>query len=81
MVVCCGTYGILYVGVLITEPLMCWNYGSVTLLLKISELVQCVPMAITSFLFIGFENMSKEWKVEKGNYEFDIGCFLRLYLN
>jgi hypothetical protein len=53
----------------------------VTLLLKISELVQCVPMAITSFLFIGFENMSKEWKVEKGNYEFDIGCFLRLYLN
>jgi hypothetical protein len=42
-------------------------------------LVHYVPMTITS-LFIGFECMSNEWKVEKVNYEFDIGSFLRLYL-
>jgi hypothetical protein len=34
-------------------------------------------MIITSSLFIGFEHMCNEWKVEKVNYEFGIGSFLR----
>jgi hypothetical protein len=44
-------------------------------------LVHCVPMIITSSLFIRFERMSNEWKVDKVNYEFGIGSFLRLYLD
>jgi hypothetical protein len=44
-------------------------------------LVHCVPMIITSSLFIIFERMSNEWKVDKVNYEFGIGSFLRLYLD
>jgi hypothetical protein len=30
-------------------------------------------------LFIRFEHMSNEWKVEEVIYEFGIGSFLRLY--
>jgi hypothetical protein len=44
---------------------------------KVLPLVHCVPMIITSSLFIGFECMSREWKVEKVRYEFDIMSFLR----
>jgi hypothetical protein len=44
---------------------------------KVLPLVRCVPMIITSSLFIGFERMSKDWKVEKVNYEFAIASFLR----
>jgi hypothetical protein len=40
-------------------------------------LVRCVPMIITSSLFIGFEYTSNDWKVEKVNYEFGIAIFLR----
>jgi hypothetical protein len=40
-----------------------------------------VPMIITSSLFIIFERMSNEWKVEKVNCEFDFGGFLRWYLD
>jgi hypothetical protein len=36
---------------------------------------------ITSSLFIGFEHMSNDWKVEKVNYEFGIESSLRLYLD
>jgi hypothetical protein len=43
--------------------------------------VHCVPTTITSSLFIKFEYMSNEWKVEKANYEFGIASFLRLYLD
>jgi hypothetical protein len=50
----------------------------VKLLLKISE--HCVPMATPLSLLIRFEHMSNDWKVEEVNYEFGIGCFLRLYL-
>jgi hypothetical protein len=53
----------------------------VKLLLKISERVHCVPIAITLSLFIGFEHMSNEWKVEEVSYEFGIWSFLRLYLD
>jgi hypothetical protein len=60
--------------------LMCRDYGCVKLLLEISECVHCVPMAITP-LFIRFEHMSNNWKVEEVNYEFGIGSFLRLYLD
>jgi hypothetical protein len=38
-------------------------------------------MIITSSLFVGFERMSNDWKVEKVNYEFGFGGFLRLYLD
>jgi hypothetical protein len=48
---------------------------------KLFPLVHCVPMIIISSLFIGFECMNNEWKVEKVNYEFGIGRFLRLYLD
>jgi hypothetical protein len=51
----------------------------VKLLLKISERVHCVPMAITPSLFIVFEHMSNDWKIEEVNYEFDIESFMRLY--
>jgi hypothetical protein len=43
----------------------------------ILPLVCCVPTIITSSLFIGFEHMSKEWKVAKANYEFGVASFLR----
>jgi hypothetical protein len=49
------------------------------LLLKFFEHVHCVPMEITSSLFIGFERMSNDSKIEKVNYEFGIRSFLRLY--
>jgi hypothetical protein len=39
---------------------------------KSFPLVHCVPTIITSFLFVGFECMSNECKVEKVNYEFGI---------
>jgi hypothetical protein len=44
---------------------------------KVLRLVRCVPMTITSSLFIGFEHTSNDWKVEKVNYEFGIASFLR----
>jgi hypothetical protein len=44
---------------------------------KVLPLVHYVPMIITSSLFIGFERMSNEWKVEEVNYEFSIRSFLR----
>jgi hypothetical protein len=44
---------------------------------KVLPLVHCVPTIITSSLFIRFEHMSNEWKVEKVNYEFGITSFLR----
>jgi hypothetical protein len=50
------------------------------LLLKICELMHCVPTTIISSLFIGFDHISNDWKVEKVNYEFDIESYLRLYL-
>jgi hypothetical protein len=48
---------------------------------KVLPLVHCVPTIITYSLFIRFEHMSNECKVEKVNYEFGIGSFLRLYLD
>jgi hypothetical protein len=45
--------------------------------IKVPLLVHGVPTIITSSLFIGFERMSKEWKVGKVNYECDIASFLR----
>jgi hypothetical protein len=44
---------------------------------KVLPLVHCVSMIITTSLFIGFECMSSEWKVEKVSYEFGITSFLR----
>jgi hypothetical protein len=44
---------------------------------KVLPLVHCVPTIITSSLFIGFECMSSEWKVEKVSYEFGIMSSLR----
>jgi hypothetical protein len=44
---------------------------------KVFSLVHCVRMIITSSMFIRFECMSTEWKVEKVNYEFGIARFLR----
>jgi hypothetical protein len=41
------------------------------LLLKISEHVHCLPMAITP-LVIGFEHINTDWNVEEVYYEFDI---------
>jgi hypothetical protein len=41
------------------------------LLLKISEHVHCLPMAITP-LVIGFEHINNDWNVEEVYYEFDI---------
>jgi hypothetical protein len=32
-----------------------------------------LAVIITSSLFIGFERMSNDWKVEEVNYEFGIG--------
>jgi hypothetical protein len=46
-------------------------------LFKILPLVHCVPTIITSSLFIRFEHMSNEWKVEEVKYEFGITSFLR----
>jgi hypothetical protein len=45
--------------------------------IKVFPLVHCVPMIITSSLFIRFEYMSNEWKVDNVNYEFGIASFLR----
>jgi hypothetical protein len=47
---------------------------------QVLPLVHCVPTSITS-LFIGFEHMGNEWKVEKVSYEFGIVSFLILYLD
>jgi hypothetical protein len=44
---------------------------------KVLPLVHCVSTIITSFLFIGFELMSNEWKVDKVNYEFGMVSFMR----
>jgi hypothetical protein len=44
---------------------------------KVLPLVHCVPTIITSSLFIRFEHMSSEWKVEKVNYKFGTTSFLR----
>jgi hypothetical protein len=44
--------------------------------IKVFPLVHCVPMSITSSLFIRFNHMSNDWKVEKVNYEFGIISFL-----
>jgi hypothetical protein len=41
---------------------------------NVLPLVRYVPTIITSSMFIGFECMSNEWKV---NYEFGITSFLR----
>jgi hypothetical protein len=48
---------------------------------KVVPLVHCVPMIITSSLFIGIERMSNEWKIEKVNYEFGIESFQRFCLD
>jgi hypothetical protein len=42
---------------------------------KVLPLVHCVPMIITSSLFIGFEHMSNDWKVEKVNYDMVLDVF------
>jgi hypothetical protein len=44
---------------------------------RILPLACCVPTIITPSLFIGFEHMSNNWKVELVNYVFDITGFLR----
>jgi hypothetical protein len=44
---------------------------------NVLPLVRCVPTIITSSLFIRFQHMRNEWKVEKVNYEFGIANFLR----
>jgi hypothetical protein len=44
---------------------------------KVHPLVHCIPTIITSSLFIRFEHMSNDWKVEKVKYEFGIASFLR----
>jgi hypothetical protein len=44
-------------------------------------LVHCVPMIITPSLFLGFEDMSSDCKVEEVSYEFSIGSFLRMCLD
>jgi hypothetical protein len=44
---------------------------------NVLPLMHCVPTIITFHLFIRFERMSDEWKVEKVNYEFGITSFLR----
>jgi hypothetical protein len=44
---------------------------------KVFPLMHCVPMIVTSSLFVGFEGTSNNWKVEKVNYEFGIISFLR----
>jgi hypothetical protein len=44
---------------------------------KVLPLVRRVPMIITSSLFLRFEHMSNDWKVEKVNYELGITSFLR----
>jgi hypothetical protein len=43
---------------------------------RILPLMCCVPMIITSSLFIRFDHTSNDWKVEKISYEFGIACFL-----
>jgi hypothetical protein len=48
---------------------------------KVPPLVHCVPTIITSSLFIGFEYLSNDWKLEKVNYMFGVVSFLRLYLD
>jgi hypothetical protein len=48
---------------------------------KVLPLVNCVPLTITSSLFMRFEDISNDWKVEKVNYKFGIASFLRLYLD
>jgi hypothetical protein len=48
---------------------------------KVLSLVHRVSMIITSSLFIGFEHVSNEWKVEKVNCKFGMASFLRLYLD
>jgi hypothetical protein len=40
-----------------------------------------LAVTITSSLFIGFERMTNEWKVEEVNYEFSIVSFLRMQLD
>jgi hypothetical protein len=40
-----------------------------------------LAVTIASSLFIGFERMTNEWKVEEVNYEFSIVSFLRMQLD
>jgi hypothetical protein len=44
---------------------------------KVLPFVHWVPTIVTFSLFIRFEHMSEDWKVEKVNYEFGIASFLR----
>jgi hypothetical protein len=39
--------------------------------------VNCVPTIINYSLFIRFEHISNDWKVDEVNYEFGITSFLR----
>jgi hypothetical protein len=82
MTVCGGTCDILYVDVLMSEPLIyvigLWMCEVVA---EIPEPMHCVLMTITPSLFIGFEHVSNEWKHNEVNYVFGIGNFLRLNLD
>jgi hypothetical protein len=40
-----------------------------------------LAVIITSSLFIGFERLSDDWKVQEVSYEFSIESFLRLCLD
>ncbi len=44
---------------------------------KVLPPVRCVPMIITSSLFIRFEHTSNDWKVVKVSYELGIAGLLR----
>jgi hypothetical protein len=48
---------------------------------QVLPLVYCVPMSITSSLFIRFEHIGNEWKAKKVRYEFGIASFLILFLD
>jgi hypothetical protein len=37
--------------------------------------MHCVPIIITSSMFIGFESRSNDWKDEKVSYEFVLEVF------
>jgi hypothetical protein len=48
---------------------------------KVHPLLHCVPMIITSSLFIRFESMSNDWKFEKVSYDLGFRGLLRWYLD
>jgi hypothetical protein len=77
VVVISGTYGILYMDVLVMEPLLSGDGNLVVCLVYAENILSmyCIPTTITPGLFISFGHMCNSCKVEEVKYDIDIESF------